>query len=310
MLILNLETEDFTVTAKEHNSNNISDVLSITVKQRKTKKEINYSVKKELYAKVIKIILEKKKIENNIYTFEEVDLILSVMPQDPQFWFFPINNKHINKMSNNVFKEIDKYKKIFNIKSFNVAVFYAEKHGDIINKFTNMFINKKSNPLEVMETDNVLISLHVSLYIYLRILANVTSTKKPETKQINDANFLLQESIKFKILSLQTDDQMNNYDKIINDSIKHYSGLKDRKYYIFGICQEVNGKCNKCPLSNYYPTINNDNRTARDCYSPQSAINIIFKHNPDLLKYTSAIHQLITIIIDAIYRRLLFLLCT
>ena len=56
MLILNLETEDFTVTAKEHNSNNISDVLSITVKQRKTKKEINYSVKKELYAKVIKII--------------------------------------------------------------------------------------------------------------------------------------------------------------------------------------------------------------------------------------------------------------
>ena len=59
MLILNLETEDFTVTAKEHNSNNISDVLSITVKQRKTKKEINYSVKKELYAKVIKIILEK-----------------------------------------------------------------------------------------------------------------------------------------------------------------------------------------------------------------------------------------------------------
>ena len=41
MLILNLETEDFTVTAKEHNSNNISDVLSITVKQRKTKKEIH-----------------------------------------------------------------------------------------------------------------------------------------------------------------------------------------------------------------------------------------------------------------------------
>jgi hypothetical protein len=184
MLILNLETEDFTVSAKEHNSNNISDVLSITVKQRKTKKEINYSVKKDLYAKVIKIILEKKKIENNTYTFEEVDLILSVMPQDPQFWFFPINNKHVSKMSNAVFKDIDKYKKTFDIKTFNVAVFYAEKHADILNKFTNMFINKKSNPLDVMETDNVLISLHVSLYIYLRILANVTNTKKPSFDEL------------------------------------------------------------------------------------------------------------------------------
>ena len=97
MFQINLSVDEYEITAKEHNSNNISDSLEVTIYKNKTKKSISYTVKKAKFTKAISIITEKRKIEDAIYTFEEVDFIMSIMPQDNEYWFFPIyENKKID----------------------------------------------------------------------------------------------------------------------------------------------------------------------------------------------------------------------
>ena len=73
MFQLILDVEEHKVTAKEHNSNNISDSLEVTIYKKKTKKSISYTVKKARFTKAIAIIVEKRKIEDTIYSFEEVE---------------------------------------------------------------------------------------------------------------------------------------------------------------------------------------------------------------------------------------------
>ena len=67
------------------------------------------TIMNELVGEKISIITEKRKIEDAIYTFEEVDLIMSIMPQDNEYWFFPIyENKKIDNISKQIYKNINK----------------------------------------------------------------------------------------------------------------------------------------------------------------------------------------------------------
>ena len=110
MFQLILDVEEHKVIAKEHNSNNISDSLEVTIYKKKTKKSISYTVKKTRFTKAIAIIVEKRKIEDTIYSFEEVDFIMSIMPQDNEYWFFPIyENKKIDNISKQIYKNINKF---------------------------------------------------------------------------------------------------------------------------------------------------------------------------------------------------------
>ena len=69
MFQINLSVDEYEITAKEHNSNNISDSLEVTIYKKKTKKSISYTVKKTRFTKAIAIIAEKRKIDY-IYLYD------------------------------------------------------------------------------------------------------------------------------------------------------------------------------------------------------------------------------------------------
>ena len=302
-----LDVEEYKVIAKEHNSNNISDSLEVTIYKKKTKKSISYTVKKTRFTKAIAIIAEKRKIEDTIYTFEEVDFIMSVMPQDNEYWFFPIyENKKIDNISKQIYKNINKFISK-NGALFTLGEYYNFKYTEIIKGFIDSPLYKNSDITKYIKEDKLISALHITFYTYLRVLISLSNIPNQEKKLINNPKTVLATQIT-SCINLTQDPQSQAFDLIVAHDMVKYLNDFSKKFYIFGICQEVKQNCNRCPLANLFPYNNNELRTVKNCYANNTPVKELFNPTPDVLKYITALHITLTITLEAIYKRLLMLL--
>ena len=307
MFQLILDVEEHKVIAKEHNSNNISDSLEVTIYKNKTKKSISYTVKKAKFTKAISIITEKRKIEDAIYTFEEVDFIMSIMPQDNEYWFFPIyENKKIDNISKQIYKNINKFISK-NGALFTLGEYYNFKYTEIIKGFIDSPLYKNSDITKYIKEDKLISALHITFYTYLRVLISLSNIPNQEKKLINNPKTVLATQIT-SCINLTQDPQSQAFDLIVAHDMVKYLNDFSKKFYIFGICQEVKQNCNRCPLANLFPYNNNELRTVKNCYANNTPVKELFNPVPDVLKYITALHITLTITLEAIYKRLLMLL--
>lgn len=307
MFQLILDVEEHKVTAKEHNSNNISDSLEVTIYKKKTKKSISYTVKKARFTKAIAIIAEKRKIEDTIYSFEEVDFIMSIMPQDNEYWFFPIyENKKIDNISKQIYKNINKFISK-NGALFTLGEYYNFKYTEIIKGFVDSPLYKNSDITKYIKEDKLISALHITFYTYLRVLISLSNIPNQEKKLINNPKTVLATQIT-SCINLTQDPQSQAFDLIVAHDMVKYLNDFSKKFYIFGICQEVKQNCNRCPLANLFPYNNNELRTVKNCYANNTPVKELFNPTPDVLKYITALHITLTITLEAIYKRLLMLL--
>ena len=307
MFQINLSVDEYEITAKEHNSNNISDSLEVTIYKKKTKKSISYTVKKAKFTKAISIITEKRKIEDAIYTFEEVDFIMSIMPQDNEYWFFPIyENKKIDNISKQIYKNINKFISK-NGALFTLGEYYNFKYTEIIKGFVDSPLYKNSDITKYIKEDKLISALHITFYTYLRVLISLSNIPNQEKKLIKNPKTVLATQIT-SYINLTQDPQSQAFDLIVAHDMVKYLNDFSKKFYIFGICQEVKQNCNRCPLANLFPYNNNELRTVKNCYANNTPVKELFNPVPDLLKYITALHITLTITLEAIYKRLLMLL--
>ncbi len=109
-------------------------------------------------------------------------------------------------------------------------------------------------------------------------------------------------------INLTQDPQSQAFDLIVAHDMVKYLNDFSKKFYIFGICQEVKQNCNRCPLANLFPYNNNELRTVKNCYANNTPVKELFNPTPDVLKCITALHITLTITLEAIYKRLLMLL--
>lgn len=307
MFQISLSVDEYEITAKEHNSNNISDTLEVTIYKKKTKKSISYTVKKAKFTKAISIITEKRKIEDAIYTFEEVDFIMSIMPQDNEYWFFPIyENKKIDNISKQIYKNINKFISK-NGTLFTLGEYYNFKYTEIIKGFVDSPLYKNSDITKYIKEDKLISALHITFYTYLRVLISLSNIPNQEKKLINNPKTVLATQIT-SCINLTQDPQSQAFNLIVAHDMVKYLNDSSKKFYIFGICQEVKQNCNRCPLANLFPYNNNELKTVKNCYANNTPVKELFNPVPDVLKYITALHITLTITLEAIYKRLLMLL--
>lgn len=307
MFQLILDVEEHKVIAKEHNSNNISDSLEVTIYKKKTKKSISYTVKKARFTKAIAIIAEKRKIEDTIYSFEEVDFIMSIMPQDNEYWFFPIyENKKIDKITKQLYDGINNYLTT-NKTTFLLGEYYNVKYTEMIKSLTNSAIYPNRDIAKYINDDKLISALHITFYTYLRILISLTNIPNQEKKMINNPAFVLTKHVT-DCINLTQDPTSQAFDLTVANDMSGYLNDLSKKFYIFGVCQEVKQNCKKCPLANLFPYNNNELRTVKSCYAINTPVKELFNPTPDVLKYITALHITLTITLEAIYKRLLMLL--
>lgn len=307
MFQLILDVEEHKVIAKEHNSNNISDSLEVTIYKKKTKKSISYTVKKARFTKAIAIIVEKRKIEDTIYSFEEVDFIMSIMPRDNEYWFFPIyENKKIDKITKQLYDGINNYLTT-NKTTFLLNEYYNVKYTEMIKSLTKSAIYPNRDIVKYINEDKLISALHITFYTYLRILISLTNIPNQEKKMINNPAFVLKKQVT-DCINLAQDPTSQAFNLTVANDMTGYLNDYSKKFYIFGVCQEVKQNCNKCPLANLFPYNNNELRTVKSCYASNTPVKELFNPTPDLLKYITALHITLTITLEAIYKRLLLLL--
>lgn len=306
MSALLLETNSYTVIAEEHNTETISDVLKVIVVDKKTKKEVDYSVKKKLYMEAMSIIMTKRKITDSLYTFEELDKILSIMPPDPEYWFFPLNN---NKEYSKELTEALDIKKIVKIyeDEFNYAEYIQNKYIETTLRYEDTAKKRNIDVFSLIYSDNICLSIHATFFVYIKVLQSLEDLPTSKNLLIKDHKVILKNAID-NIKEDLYQHNLNNYAKQNIENIIRYSTMSDKKYYIFGVCQEVSTKCNQCPLSSYFPARNNENKTIKNCYVGQTPISWIFTDSIPVVKYQVALHMLIQLSLEALSRRILFLL--